>query len=68
LHDLDTTASGFEAHEGQTVRLSTSSPYIAIVRGAGQTTITGGRFAFHFPKGFERSTPRRAHETRMRAW
>jgi len=56
LHDLHITGSGFEAHEGQTIHLMTSSPYNGLVRGAGQAPISGGAFSFLFPKGFERTT------------
>jgi hypothetical protein len=38
------------------MHLLTSSPYNGLVRGAGQATIAGGAFAFHFPQGFERTT------------
>jgi len=56
LHDFDVVGSGFDAHEGLTVHLMTSSPYNGRILGAGRATIAGGAFAFHFPKGFERTT------------
>lgn len=56
LLDLDIKGSAFDAHEGQTIHLLTSSPNNDVVRAAGQATIQAGTFAFHFPKGFERFT------------
>jgi hypothetical protein len=53
--DLDVTASGFAEHEGQKVFLVTRTD-IAGVLGSASATVTGGAFAFHFPKGYKRST------------
>ena len=53
--DLDVRASGFAAHEGQTVFLLTRAN-IAGVLGAGSATVRGGAFAFNFPKGYKRAT------------
>lgn len=56
LLDVDISGSAFDAHEGQTIHLLTSSPYNDIIRAAGQATIQAGGFMFHFPKGLERFT------------
>jgi hypothetical protein len=53
--DLDVTASGFAQHEGQTVFLVTRAS-IAGVLGSGSAKVTGGAFAFHFPKGYKRAS------------
>lgn len=54
--DIDITAVGFDAHEGQTVRLLTRTVDNGAIFGAGRASVVGGGFAFHFPRGFERFT------------
>jgi hypothetical protein len=52
--DLNITASGFSEHDGQTVFLVTRSNTYGVL-GAGSATVSGGAFAFHFPKGYRRA-------------
>lgn len=52
--DLNITASGFSEHEGQTVFLVTRSNSYGVL-GSGSAVVSGGAFAFHFPKGYRRA-------------
>ena len=56
MMDFNITGSGFQAHEGQRVHLLTRTTYNGAIFGSGDAVITGGGFAFHFPKGYERFT------------
>src|SRR3569832_1026602 len=52
--DLNITASGFTEHEGQTVFVVTRSNSYGVL-GSGSAVVSGGAFAFHFPKGYRRA-------------
>src|SRR3569832_2028585 len=52
--DLNISASGFTEHEGQTVFLVTRSNTYGVL-GSGSAVVSGGAFAFHFPKGYRRA-------------
>lgn len=56
MMDFNITGSGFQAHEGQHVHLLTRTAYNGAIFGSGEAVVTGGGFAFHFPKGYERLT------------
>ncbi len=53
--DMTITASGFAEHEGRSVFLVTRANISGVI-GARSVTVTGGRFAFRFPKGYKRSS------------
>jgi hypothetical protein len=52
--DLNVSASDFSEHEGQTVFLVTRSNTYGVL-GSGSAVVSGGAFAFHFPKGYRRA-------------
>jgi hypothetical protein len=53
--DLNISASGFTEHEGQTVFLVTRSNTYGVL-GSGSAVVSGGAFAFHFPRGYQRAS------------
>jgi len=52
--DIDITGVGFDAHEGQTVRLLARTLDNGAIFGSGSARVVGGGFALHLPRGFER--------------
>jgi hypothetical protein len=56
IMDINITGKGFEAHDGQRVHLLTRRTYNGAIFGSSEAVVTGGGFAFHFPKGYMRST------------
>jgi hypothetical protein len=56
MMDFNITGMGFDAHDGQRVHLLTRTVYNGAIFGSGDAVVTGGGFAFHFPKGYQRFT------------
>src|SRR6266498_514797 len=56
MMDFNITGVGFEAHDGQRVHLLTRTAYNGAIFGSGDAVVTGGGFAFHFPKDYQRFT------------
>jgi hypothetical protein len=56
MMDFNIAGVGFEAHDGQRVHLLTRTVYNGAIFGSGEAVVTGGGFAFHFPKGYQRFT------------
>ena len=56
MMDINITGTGFQAHDGQRVHLLTRTAYNGAIFGSGEAVVTGGGFAFHFPKGYVRFT------------
>lgn len=52
--DMDISAAGFAEHEGRAVFLVTRTDAWDVL-GVGRATVVGGRFAFHFPKAYQRA-------------
>jgi len=56
MFDMDVTGTGFDAHEGRTVRLLASSLYNGAIFAVGDASVSAGGFALHFPRGYQRFT------------
>jgi hypothetical protein len=54
--DMNITGVGFDAYEGRTLHLVTRTTYNGAIFGSGEAIVTGGGFAFHFRRGYQRFT------------
>jgi hypothetical protein len=53
--DMKVVGSGFDAHEGESVRLLTRNAGTGALRGIGRGTVFGGRLTVYLPNGYERA-------------